>query len=208
MTVSEKALFILDTLSGIYGVTKPQLDFNNPFELLIATILSAQCTDRRVNIVTKELFAKYKTPQDYIDADISDLEKMIFSTGFYRNKAKNIKNCCSVLLEKYKGTVPADVDKIAELPGAGRKTASVVAGNAFNIPAIAVDTHVMRITNLLGLVNSKNPEIIERELKLIFPEKYWVQSTHLFIALGREICIARRPKCEVCPLKSICPSSL
>lgn len=198
---------IFEILKVEYPHTKPQLEFSNPLELLISTILSAQCTDARVNIVTKGLFISYKTPLDYAKAPNEELEKAIFSTGFYRQKTKSIKGCCQKIIDDHESKVPANFDELTKLPGVGRKTASVVAGHAFNIPAIAVDSHVTRITNLLGLVTSKNPTKIEDELKIFLPEKDWINSTHWFINHGRKICIARRPKCDVCMLNIYCPSA-
>lgn len=202
----KRASEILKRLKKEYPVAKIALEFKSPFELLISTILSAQCTDERVNIVTKSLFKKYKKPQDYLNVPNEELEKDIFSTGFYRQKAKSIKNCCITLLENYKGKVPADFDSINSLPGVGRKTASVVAGNAFGIPAIAVDTHVIRLSNLMGFVNSKNPEKIEERLKEIFPSKEWINLGHYLMNHGRKICIARKPKCLQCIVGDLCPS--
>ena len=197
---------IFSLLKKEYPAPKPALEYNTAFQLLIATILSAQCTDARVNIVTKTLFKKYKTPQDYIDVSSAELEKDIYSTGFYKQKAKSIKQCCSELIEKYKGKVPADFEKLNELSGVGRKTASVVAGNAFGIPSIAVDTHVKRLSNLLGFINSGDPFKIEMRLKELLPEKDWINSSHWFMSHGRKICIARRPKCLQCILGNLCPS--
>ena len=174
----KKALQIIKMLEQEYPGVKPALEYNSAFQLLISTILSAQCTDERVNVVTKDLFRKYKTPEDYLKVPIEELEKDIFSTGFYRNKTKNIKNCCEVLIKNHKGKVPKDFDLLKDLPGVGRKTASVVAGNAFGIPAIAVDTHVIRLSNLLGFVETKNPEKIEAELKMLLPEEYWINTSH------------------------------
>ena len=182
------------------------LNFKSPFQLLISTILSAQCTDERVNIVTKSLFKKYKKPQDYLNVSNEELEKDIFSTGFYRQKAKSIKNCCKALLENHQGKVPSDFEALNSLPGVGRKTASVVAGNAFGIPAIAVDTHVIRLSNLMGFVDSQNPEKIEERLKEIFPSKEWINLGHYLMNHGRKICIARRPKCTACVVGDLCPS--
>lgn len=204
-TESKRALKIILQLQKVYGKMQPALDFSSPFELLIATILSAQCTDARVNIVTKSLFKKYKSPKDFVDAENENLEKDIFSTGFYRQKAKSIKGCCSQLIENHSGKVPDDFDQLTKLPGVGRKTASVVAGNAFGIPAIAVDTHVIRLSNLLGLVDSKNPEKIETKLKSLLPKEYWTQTSHLLATHGRNICIARRPKCIECSIAELCP---
>ena len=190
-----------------YPNTRPQLDYSSPFELLIATILSAQCTDARVNIVTKQLFKKYKKPEDYVNAPNEEIEKMIFSAGFYKQKTKSIKGCCKILVDEFDSKIPEDFDLLTSLPGVGRKTASVVAGHAFNIPAIAVDTHVKRISNLLSIVNSDKPEKIESELKSLLPKKDWVNSTHWFINHGRKVCIARRPRCENCLVSEYCPSS-
>lgn len=200
-----KAKKIFDLLKREYPKPKPALEFSNPFELVISTILSAQCTDARVNIVTKTLFKKYRKPEDYIKVPVSELEKDIFSTGFYRQKAKSIQSCCRQLIEKYSGKVPADFEALTKLSGIGRKTASVVAGNAFGIPAIAVDTHVIRLSNLLGFVKTKDSVKIEMKLKELLPEKDWVSCSHWLISHGRKICIARRPKCNECLLADVCP---
>jgi endonuclease-3 len=202
---SQRAGQILKRLKKAYPKVESALEYQSPFELLISTILSAQCTDQRVNIVTETLFKKYKKPEDYIKVSNSELEKDIFSTGFYRQKTKSIKKCCSVLIDKYNGKVPSDFDELTKLPGVGRKTASVVAGNAFGIPAIAVDTHVIRLSNLLGFVETANPEAIEKRLKELFSKKDWVESSHLIATHGRNICIARRPKCDECFLADLCP---
>lgn len=202
----ERALKIVELLKLEYPTPKPALEYKTPFQLLIATILSAQCTDERVNIVTKELFKKYKSPKDFVSADIDQLKKDIFSTGFYNQKAKSIVNCCNELIEKHNGEVPADFEKLNSLSGVGRKTASVVAGNAFGIPAIAVDTHVKRLSNLLGLLKSQNPDRIEEELKKLIPQKYWVRTSHWLATHGRKVCIARRPKCFECVIANFCPS--
>lgn len=206
MTESKRAEKIIDILRNEYPAVKPALQYSTPFELLISTILSAQCTDARVNVVTKDLFKKYKKPRDYIDAENKELEKDIFSTGFYRQKAKSIKGCCSELVEKFSGKVPKDFDKLIQLPGVGRKTASVVAGNAFGIPAIAVDTHVKRLSNLLGFIDSDNPDKIEIKLKELVREKDWINTSHWLMSHGRAVCIARRPKCFECILAKLCPS--
>lgn len=201
----QRASAILTRLKKEYPVVKIALSFETPFQLLISTILSAQCTDERVNIVTKTLFKKYKNPQDYLSVTKEELEMDIFSTGFYRQKAKSIRNCCSTLLEKYNGKVPTDFDSLNSLPGVGRKTASVVAGNAFGIPAIAVDTHVKRLSNIMGFIDSINTEKIEEKLKEIFPEKEWINLGHYLMNHGRKICIARRPKCLKCIVGDLCP---
>ncbi len=197
---------IFQILKEEYPNAKPALNYKSPFELLIATILSAQCTDERVNIVTEKLFKKYKKPEDYIKVKNEELEKDIFSTGFYKQKAKSIKNCCSELIKKYEGKVPADFQALTKLPGVGRKTASVVAGNAFGIPSIAVDTHVVRLSNLLGFVDSNDPKKIEIKLKELLPEELWIVSSHLLMNHGRKVCIARRPRCEECIILNYCPS--
>lgn len=202
----QRAKKIFDILNEEYPDPEPALNYSSPFELLMATILSAQCTDERVNIVTEDLFKKYKKPEDYVNAKDEELKKDIYSTGFYNQKAKSIKACCRELIEKHKSKVPADFEKLNALSGVGRKTASVVAGNAFGIPAIAVDTHVKRLSNLLGLVDTKNPDKIEAELKELLPESYWVQSSHWLAIHGRRICIARKPKCLQCVLADDCPS--
>ncbi len=197
---------IFNVLKNEYPKVKPALEYSSPFQLLIATILSAQCTDERVNIVTKSLFKKYKNPQDFTNVSNEELEKDIYSTGFYRQKAKSLKECCKFLIEDHEGKVPADFDDLNKLPGVGRKTASVVAGNGFGIPAIAVDTHVKRLSNLLGFIDSNNPEKIESKLKELLPEEDWVNSSHWLAAHGRKICIARRPKCFECVIGNLCPS--
>lgn len=202
------ALKIFDKLAEIYPEVKPALEYSNAFQLLISTILSAQCTDARVNIVTKSLFKKYKKPQDYLNVKVEELEKDIFSTGFYHQKAKSIINCCKVLIEDYNGKVPKNFDELVKLPGVGRKTASVVAGNAFGIPAIAVDTHVKRLSNLLGFIDSQDPEKIESRLKDLLPENYWINSSHWLATHGREVCFARKPNCTDCIIKNLCPSSI
>lgn len=201
-----RAKKIFDELSKIYPGVQPALDYTTPFELLISTILSAQCTDERVNVITKTLFKKYRKPEDYIKVPTPELEKDIFSTGFYRQKAKSIKNCCKELLEKHNGKVPADFNELVKLSGVGRKTASVVAGNAFGIPAIAVDTHVKRLSNLLGFIDSQDPEKIEFRLKDLLPESYWVNSSHWLATHGRKVCVARKPKCPECIIGKFCPS--
>jgi endonuclease-3 len=209
MTLNSDKAFakkIFDLLKDEYPEVKCALNHSSPFQLLISTILSAQCTDERVNIVAKDLYKKYKKPEDFLRVSISELEKDIYSTGFYHNKAKNIKNCCEVLLEKHKGKVPANFEELNDLPGVGRKTASVVAGNGFGIPAIAVDTHVKRLSNLLGFIKSNDPEKIELRLKKLLPEKDWINSSHYLATHGRNICIANRPKCLQCVVGKLCPS--
>ncbi len=202
----QRALEILKRLKIEYPLAKIALEFESPFQLLISTILSAQCTDERVNIVTKSLFKKYKKPLDFLNVSNEELEEEIFSTGFYRQKAKSIKNCCKALLENHQGKVPEDFESLNLLPGVGRKTASVVAGNAFGIPAIAVDTHVIRLSNLMGFVDTENADKIEKRLKEIFPSKEWINLGHYLMNHGRKVCIARRPKCLKCMIGDLCPS--
>ncbi len=204
MEKKARAKLIFDILEKEYPGVKPALNFSSPFELLVATILSAQCTDERVNIVTKDLFRKYKNAEDYVNVPREVLEKEIYSTGFYKMKAKNLQACCSALLERHNGKVPADFDELNKLPGVGRKTAAVVAGNGFGIPAIAVDTHVKRLANLLGLTESKNPDKIEEDMKKLLPESYWIKSSLLLQRHGRKICLARKPKCEECSVARFC----
>jgi len=201
-----RAKEIFTRLKKEYPDVKIALDFKTPFELLIATILSAQCTDARVNIVTQTLFKKYKSPNDFLKVSNEELEKDIYSTGFYRQKAKSIKQCSQTLIEKYGGKVPEDFDAMVKLRGVGRKTASVVAGNAFGIPAIAVDTHVKRLSNRLGFIKSEDPDKIEIRLKDLLPKKGWIFSSHYLAAHGRKICIAKKPHCLQCVVGDLCPS--
>lgn len=201
-----RALKILEILKEEYPQATPALKSETAFQLLIATILSAQCTDERVNQVTETLFRKYIKPEDYLNVSNAELEKDIFSTGYYKQKARNIKACCDKLISDYNGEVPQDFDELVKLPGVGRKTASVVGGNAFGIPSIAVDTHVIRLSNLLGFIKSTNQEKIEAKLKELFPEEWWVESSHWLQKHGRNTCIARRPKCLECRIIEYCPS--
>ncbi|MBD3411155.1 MAG: endonuclease III [Ignavibacteriales bacterium] len=204
---ASRAAEILAILKESYPDAKIALAYRTPFQLLVATILSAQCTDERVNIVTKELFKRYKAPKDYVAADDEELKKDIYSTGFFNRKAKSLKNCCAALEERHGGKVPKSFEALAELPGVGRKTASVVAGNAFGIPAVAVDTHVRRLSNLLGFIDTKNPDKIEFRLRELFPESEWVTLGHLLMSHGRAVCKARKPECPRCPLAELCPSA-
>jgi endonuclease-3 len=187
-----------------YPDVKTQLRNANPFELLVATILSAQCTDKQVNHVTKDLFNRLKTPQDFAGASNETIEELIRSTGYFRNKAKNIKNCSKSLLEKYGGQVPQTLDELVKLPGVGRKTANVVLGSAFDIPGIVVDTHVARISKRLGLTENKNPVKIEYDLMEIIPREKWNVFSLQLIYFGRAICKARKPLCPTCPLYDLC----
>ena len=189
-----------------YPDAKCELDFHTPLQLLIATILSAQCTDERVNLVTKTLFHKYPDTAAYANAPLKELEKDIQSTGFYHNKAKSIQSCCQSLLERYKGKVPQDIETLIELPGIGRKTANVVLGTAFGVASgIVVDTHVTRVSQRLGLTQEKNPEKIEKDLLGQFPQSEWIAISNGMVHHGRYVCTARKPQCSTCPLGSICP---
>ncbi|MBI2794142.1 MAG: endonuclease III [Ignavibacteria bacterium] len=199
---------ILNRFIIAYPGAKVGLDFASPFELLVATILSAQCTDDRVNIVTKKLFLKYKNPQDYIDVSQEELEEDIRSTGFFRNKARNIRGCCAELIERFNGEVPSSVEELTSLPGVGRKTANCVLSTCFNIAAITVDTHVMRVSNRLGLVQTEDAEKVEYALMDLVEKVSWNDLNHLFITHGRRTCIARKPKCAECVVNDLCPSSL
>jgi endonuclease III len=193
-------------LAETYPDATCSLDFRTPLELLVATILSAQCTDVRVNLVTKALFRKYPSVAHYARVKLSELERDIQSTGFFRNKAKSIQGCCRALLEQYDGQVPKEMEKLVELPGIGRKTANVVLGTAYGIAVgVVVDTHVGRISRRLGLTREKNPEKIEKDLMEQFAEKEWIALSHRMIAHGRRYCMARNPKCGECPLESLCP---
>jgi endonuclease III len=196
---------IVKILDKTYPNPLCALNYSTPEELLIATILSAQCTDERVNIVTAKLFKKYPSVKSFSSAKITELEKAVYSTGFYKNKAKNIKACCEQLMKKYEGKVPQDLDLLVELPGVGRKTANVVLGNAFNIASgVVVDTHVTRLSNRLGLLSGKNAIILERQLNELIDQKHWIAFSHWLILHGRAICSARKPICEICPLIKCC----
>lgn len=182
------------------------LEFESPFQLLIATILSAQCTDQRVNIVTRDLFAKYPTSHELAKVPLSRLEKLIQSTGFFRNKAKNIKACCEELVERYDGEVPQQLDQLVELAGVGRKTANVVLGTAFGLATgVVVDTHVGRISRRLGLTQETDAVKAERDLMAQLPKKEWIDYSHRMIHHGRQICMARKPSCDECNMASFCP---
>lgn len=202
----ERIKRILDLLDKHYSEHQTTyLNHDNPWQLLIATILSAQCTDDRVNQVTSKLFKKYQSIEDFANADIKELEQDVFSTGFYRNKAKNIIGATKMLLSDFNGEVPSDIESLTNLSGVGRKTANVIRGNIYNIPSIVVDTHVKRISNRLGLASSKDPEKVEFELMEILPEENWIEYNLQVIAHGRSICTARSPKCEECFFDSLCP---
>ena len=199
---------VIRRLKRTYPGAKCSLNHSNPFELLIATILSAQCTDERVNLVTADLFRKYRKPEDYLQVSPRELEKDIQSTGFFRNKTKSIQGTSKVLTEVYGGEIPRTMDELLELPGVARKTANVVLGNAFDIKSgVVVDTHVTRLSHRLGFSREKDAQKIERDLVAIVPKNDWVIFSHLFIYHGRAICKARNPLCADCQIEKWCPSS-
>ena len=198
---------VVEILKKEYPDSKCSLEFKNPFQLVVSTILSAQCTDERVNKVTKGLFAKYPTAYDFAKLSIDIIKKEIYSTGFYNNKAKSIKGMSLEIVNKYNGELPVSIDKLVKLPGVGRKTANVVLGNVFDIPSLVVDTHVTRISNLLKFVNNKDAVKIEHKLCQIVEKVDWTLFAHLLIDHGRAVCIANRPKCDKCTISSYCPSS-
>lgn len=201
-----RAKLIIAGLCATYPAAHCELNFSNPLELLIATILSAQCTDKRVNIVTTELFKKYRSAADFANAPLAELEQAVRTTGFFRNKAKNIKACCTALVEKFGGEVPRTMEELHALAGVGRKTANVVLGNAFDINVgVVVDTHVTRLCNRLGLAKGTNAEKIEQDLIKLVPRELWTLFSHLLIWHGRRRCTARNPDCAGCEIKNLCP---
>jgi endonuclease III len=203
----ERTNRILEELRRTYPDAHCELNFTNPLELLIATILSAQCTDKQVNIVTADLFKKYRTAEDYAKADLAELESDIKRIGLFRNKAKNIKACCAQIVEQHGGKVPQTMEALVALPGVGRKTANVVLGNAFDIQeGVVVDTHVARLTQRLGLTNETTPEKIEAEMMGLIPRKDWALFSHWIIWHGRRRCFARGPQCGECEVRTLCPS--
>jgi endonuclease III len=204
---AERVREILPTLEKTYPGARTALNFKNPLELLIATILSAQCTDVRVNIVTKEVFKKYKSAADWAKADIKEIESDIKSTGFYHNKATSIKSACAEIIERFDSRVPDTMEELVTLPGVGRKTANVVLGNAFGMPAIACDTHVIRLSRRLQLSENSDPVKLEFDLAEIVPKKSWTLFSHLLIFHGRNVCKARKPDCENCQISKYCPSA-
>ncbi len=202
----KRARRIISTLKKEYPDARCSLDHTSPLELLVATILSAQCTDERVNLVTADLFRKYRTWEDYASAPTAELERDIHSTGFFRNKAKAIQGACRVIGERHGGRVPRSMEELLELPGVARKTANVVLGNAYGVASgVVVDTHVSRLSQRLGLTENEQPEKIERDLNELIPQKDWIDFSHLLIAHGRAICKARRPLCSECMLAQDCP---
>lgn len=201
----QRARRIVQVLAKTYPAAHCALHYDNPLQLLIATILSAQCTDVRVNMVTPALFARYLDARAFADADPRELETAIQSTGFFRNKARNIIACCKTLAEQYDGQVPRTMEELVPLPGIGRKTANVILGNAFDVPGITVDTHVGRLSRRLGLTEHTDPVKVERDLMELIPQKEWTMFSHRLIFHGRQICHARRPLCDKCVLAKLCP---
>jgi endonuclease-3 len=207
ITLKNKVKQIITILNEKYPEPKCALEHITPWQLLVATILSAQCTDKRVNMITPALFKKFPTIESFAEADIKELEKYIHSAGFYHNKAKNIINCATELLNQYNGVLPQTIDELTKLPGVGRKTANVLLGNAFGKnEGIVVDTHVSRLSQKIGLTQNSDPEKIEKDLMKIVEKKYWTDFSHWLILHGRETCVARRPKCENCIISAQCDS--
>lgn len=205
MTQKERVARIVEILNQTYTTEyKCYLNHENAWQLLIATMLSAQCTDARVNQVTKDLFVKYPTLEAFANCELKELERDIYSTGFYKNKAKNIKACARKLIEEYNGEVPRDIEDLIRLDGVGRKTANVIRGNIYHDPSIVVDTHVKRISKKLGLSKSDDPVVVEQELMKVLPKEQWILYNIQIITHGRTICTARSPKCGECPLQSVC----
>lgn len=204
MTKKEKMSLLRERLDMAYPEVKCSLNYSNPLEMLIATQLSAQCTDARVNIVTEKLFERYKTAEDYADADLAEIEDFIRSAGFYKNKAKNIKACCRRIIDNYGGEVPDNMEDLLTLAGTGRKTANLVLGDIFGKPAIVVDTHCIRLTNRIGLVKDTDPVKIELALKKIIPDDYSLRFCHQMVYHGRARCTARKPDCDNCEIKDLC----
>jgi endonuclease-3 len=200
-----RARRIADGLAELYPDAKCALDHQTPLQLLIATILSAQCTDVRVNMVTPALFARFKTAANFAAADPAELERMIASTGFFRNKAKNIIACCQAIVAEHGGEIPNTLEELVKLPGVGRKTANVVLGNAYGVPGITVDTHVGRLSRRLGLTVHEDPVKVEFDLMAVLPESDWTMFSHRLIFHGRQVCHARKPMCELCALSPDCP---
>ena len=204
---NERVKHIFEILDPLYTREKTALKYRTPFQLLISTILSAQCTDKQVNSVTKTLFKKYKKPQDFINAPIAELEEDIKPTGFFRNKAKSIKGCTQGLVDHYGGEVPSTMEELVKLPGVGRKTANCVLGAAFDIPGVVVDTHVKRLSLRLGLTENQNPDKIEKDIEKLLPKDRWRRFSDILIYHGREVCKARKPDHDRCPVFNLCPSN-
>ncbi|MBI5095703.1 MAG: endonuclease III [Candidatus Hydrogenedentes bacterium] len=197
---------VFEALRETYPDATCSLDYRNPLELMVATILAAQCTDERVNVVTKTLFKKYRTPQDYVNAPREELEKSIQTCGFFRQKAKSIANSCAAIMERFGGSVPGVMDELTTLPGVGRKTANVILGQCFGVPGVIVDTHCTRVSNRLGFTRQLDPAKIEQDLMKLWPRDMWTLYSHFMVFHGRAICQARKPRCSECPVAGLCPS--
>lgn len=204
MDKKERVLKIIKIFDELYTDADCSLEYRDPLQLLLATQLAAQCTDARVNIVTKTLFKKYKDVYDFANADLHELEQDIKSTGFYHNKAKNIINCCKMLIEKYNGEVPANMDDLLQLPGVGRKTANLVLGDIFKIPGIVVDTHAKRLSNRMGFTENDDPAKVEFDLMKVVPKESWNKFCHQLVYHGRAVCTARKANCDVCKVRPFC----
>jgi endonuclease III len=205
--MKQRVKIIFETLDPIYPREKTALKYKTPFELLISTILSAQCTDNQVNQVTRTLFNKYQKPDDYLKVPLVELENDIRPTGFFRNKARSVRGCCQALLDLYEGEVPASMEEMLRLPGVGRKTANCVLGAAFDIPGVVVDTHVKRLAFRLGLTKAQDPDKIEKDIEKLLPKENWRRFSDILIYHGRSICKAKRPYHDNCPILDYCPSS-
>ncbi len=203
----ERVKYIFEILDPLYTQEKTALEYRTPFQLLISTILSAQCTDKQVNSVTKTLFKKYKKPQDFINAPIAELEDDIRPTGFFRNKAKSLKGCTQGLVDHYGGEVPSTMEELVKLPGVGRKTANCVLGAVFDVPGVVVDTHVKRLSLRLGLTENQNPDKIEKDIGKLLPKDRWRRFSDILIYHGRDVCKARKPDHDRCPIFNLCPSN-
>lgn len=205
MKTKKEAIKIIEVLKEYYPEATCSLDFKSPFEMVIAVMLSAQCTDERVNKTTPDLFKVADTPEKMLRLSLSKIEEIVKPCGFYKNKAKNILACSQMLIEKFEGNVPDNMESLQQLPGIGRKSANVIMLEAFNKPqGIAVDTHARRISNRVGFSKQENPEKIEKDLLKIIPKEYYYDANHLFVWHGRNICVSRKPKCEICPIKEYC----
>ncbi len=204
----DRVLKIREVFDMVYKDAECSLRYQEPLQLLIATQLAAQCTDARVNIVTKDLFEKYKNAHDFANADLSELEQEIKSTGFYRNKAKNIINCCKAIIDKFDGKVPSNLEDLLTLPGVGRKTANLVLGDIFGVPGLVIDTHAKRLSHRIGLTINTDPTKIEYDLMDIVSTDYWSKFCHQLVYHGRAICVSRKPKCHICPINQLCEYSI
>jgi len=208
MTKRQRVIKIIGIFDRLYPEAGCSLEYKDPLQLLIAAQLSAQCTDARVNIVTKTLFEKYKNVYDFAGADLEELQEDIRSTGFYRNKAKNIKNCCRMIIDEFDGMIPDNMDNMLMLPGVGRKTANLILGDIFGIPGIVVDTHAKRLSKRIGLTENDNPEKIEYDLIKVVPKAEWTRFCHQLVLHGRAVCTARNPKCDTCSINELCITGL